>query len=269
MCTRLHALGFPCEWNRENADIIGRLAVEQSRRVACANGDYRVWRSSGGAELWFHYPARQDDRGRKLPAISTDLSNLEAITPFHRGQSKVTIRIGRILKLDRANPLEGACLAWLPGSGKRSRDQTFVLELVPFALQPLEEPPFVAEAQLVCFAHALWAYSTVSTYLANTPQNRRIRPGGFAPVSEADVPEVRLTYRYSPITLALVTGVIRQSARLLNLLTGVPYYWLSVETRRGTFDVVANPSQIAGDISTGNIAQVCGSFVGRLAGTEI
>jgi hypothetical protein len=109
----------------------------------------------------------------------------------------------------------------------------------------------------------------MEAYLASTPKNRRIRVGAFSPVTETDVPEVRLTYRYSPITLALMTGIVRQSIRLLNPVTDAPYYWLSLETRRGTFDVIANPSQIAGDISEGNIAQVCGSFVGRLAGTEI
>jgi hypothetical protein len=83
------------------------------------------------------------------------------------------------------------------------------------------------------------------------------------------VPEVRLIYRYSPVTLALVTGVVRRSIRMQNPVTNVPYYWLSVETRRGTFDVIANPSHISGDISVGNIAQVCGSFVGRLTGTAI
>jgi hypothetical protein len=267
MCTRLHALGFPCEWTRENAEIIGRLAVSQSRRVACRDGDYRVWRTGAGAELWFHYPAPRDERGQRFPANSSDIGALEGITPFHRGQSSVKVRIGRILMLDRKNPLEGACLAWLPASSKKGREQAFVMELVPFALQPLEEPPFTAEAQLVCFAHALWAYQSVAAYTSNTPQNRRIRPGSLCPVTEKDVPEVRLIYRYSPVTLALVTGVVQKSVRLLNPVTNAPYYWLSVETRRGTFDVIANPSHIEGDISEGNVAQVCGSFVGRLAGT--
>ena len=42
---------------------------------------------------------------------------------------------------------------------------------------------------------------------------------------------------------------------------------LLLETRRGTFDVVANPGQVTGDISEGHVAQVCGSFLARLAGT--
>jgi hypothetical protein len=267
MCTRLHALGFPCEWTRGNAEIIGRLAVSQSRSVVCREGEYRVWRSNGGAELWFHYPARRDESSRRSPAKSDDIGALEGITPFHRGSSSVTVRVGRILTLDRKNPLEGACLAWLPAATKQSRDQAFVMELVPFARQPLEETPFTTEAQLICFAHALWAYQSVAAYTVNTPQNRRIRPGSLSPVTEKDVPEVRLIYRYSPVTLALVTGVVRKSVRLTNPVTSMPYYWLSLETRRGILDAVANPASIEGDISEGNIAQVCGSFVGRLAGT--
>lgn len=228
-----------------------------------------MWRSPVGAELWFHYPARHSGRDKPPSAATIDIGGLEAITPFHRGQSRIPIRIGRIMTLDQDNPLEGACLAWMPAGSKAGKDQAFVVELVPFALQPLKRRQSTAEAQLICFAHALWAHASTEAYLASTPKNRRTRVGTFSPVTETDVPEVRLTYRYSPITLALMTGIVRQSIRLLNPVTDAPYYWLSLETRRGTFDVIVNPSQIAGDISEGNIAQVCGSFVGRLAGTEI
>ena len=140
-----------------------------------------------------------------------------------------------------------------------------MLELAPFGLRALKPPPFTTTAQIVCFAHAVWAHPNAAAYTANTPVNRRIAVGAFSPITEADVPEVQLNYRNSPVTLGLATGAVRRSIRHVNPVTGQPYYWLLLETRRGTFDVVANSASVTGDISEGNIAQVCGSFLARLA----
>jgi hypothetical protein len=70
------------------------------------------------------------------------------------------------------------------------------------------------------------------------------------------------------VTLGLATGVVKRAIRHLNPVTAEPYYWLLLETRRGNFDVVANPDVIEGDISEGHVAQVCGSFLARLEGTH-
>ncbi len=42
------------------------------------------------------------------------------------------------------------------------------------------------------------------------------------------------------------------------------YYWLLVNTERGEVDVVANPDQIEGDISSGHSVQAIVSMVGRI-----
>jgi hypothetical protein len=93
--------------------------------------------------------------------------------------------------------------------------------------------------------------------------------GSFRPATESDVPEVKLTYASTSITLALATGQVRRVICHVNPVTREPYYWLLLETKRGTFDVVANPAQMTGDASVGPIVQVCGSFVARLAGTPV
>ena len=273
MSTRLHALGFPEHWTPELLALIETLAATKSRLVGAAKGNYRVWRSTNGAELWFHYPQRSPrfaDRksaggGANSPASLRPVS----VTPFHRGLSSCPIKVGRYLTLERSNPLEGSCMAWLPPTGPNSQEQVIVLELAPYGLQPQLPPPYQTTAQIVCFAHAVWAYPDSAAYSRATPAGRHIAIGAFNPVTEADVPEVKLTYSSSPITLGLATGIVRRAIRNTNPETNEPYYWLLLETRRGTFDVVANPAQVSGDISEGNIAQVCGSFVARLAGTPV
>lgn len=270
MSTRLHALGFPSEWTPEMLKRIEALAASKSKLVGAARGNYRVWRSQQGAELWFHYPQRPT---RERPATDKPQAAVDArpvaVTPFHRGLSSCTIKIGRYLSLDRVNPLEGSCMAWLPPPAAGGQDQVVVLELAPYGLQPLRTPPYTTTAQIVCFAHAVWAFSDVKTYSHETPSNRRIAAGSVSPITEADVPEVKLSYKQSPVTLALATGSVRRAIRHINPETREPYYWLLVETKRGAIDVIANPAQVQGDISEGNVVQVCGSMLARMAGAAV
>lgn len=270
MSTRLHALGFPAAWTAEVAYQMWALA-EQSRVVEVKKGSYRHWRSRDGAELWFHFPMR-GQAGATRPSGATSATgngHVDIITPFHRGNSSIKVRIGRVLATDRANPLEGSCLAWLPKTAEGWREQAIVVELVPYARHVIEPAPFVTDAQIVCFAHGLWAFDSADRYVAGTPQNRRIKIGAYSPVAQSDVPEVALTYRNPPVTIGLVTGHVRRSIRFINPVTREPYYWLALETRRGQFDVVVNPAVVQGDISEGNVAQACGSFVARLAKTTV
>lgn len=289
MSTRLHALGFAAQWTPEVMAQIEGIASERSRLVGSAKGNYRLWRSQQGAELWFHYPApaasavgglrptsarRNGTRivtgavvaGTDAPAPCA-VPRPVAVTPFHRGLSSCPIRIGRYLALDRSNPLEGSCMAWLPAPASGGKEQVIVVELAPFGLHVRRTPPYATTAQIVCFAHALWAYADPAAYARETPSNRRIHAGAISPVTEADVPEVAVSYRSSPITLALATGTVRRAIRHVNPETREPYYWLLLETRRGTIDVVANPTHMQGDVSEGHVVQVCGSLLARLEGT--
>lgn len=288
MSARLHALGFGADWSREMLAQLERIAASRSRLVGAAKGNYRLWRTQQGAELWFHYPQvgaglpaggssrRGGLSGARLRQVIPE-SNAEesagvsqppvAVTPFHRGLSRCTIKVGRYLALDRGNPLEGSCMAWLPAPNTGGREQVMVLELAPFGLHALRTPPVTTTAQIVCFAHGLWAFDDAAQYSRQTPANRRIQVGSICPITETDVPEVKLSYRNSPITLGLATGVVRRAIRHQNPETRAPYYWVLIETRRGVIDVVANPLQMEGDISEGNVAQVCGSFLARLEGT--
>lgn len=269
MSTRLHAMGFPAEWTPEMLTHIETLAASRAKLVGAAKGNYRVWRSQQGAELWFHYPQRtlreRLTAGDMPPKPASPRP--VAVTPFHRGLSSLPIKIGRYLSVDRVNPLEGSCMAWLPPPASGGQEQVIVLELAPYGLHSLRSPPYTTTAQIVCFTHAVWAFRDAAAYSRETPSNRRIQAGSISPVTEADVPEVKLNYRQSPITLGLATGTVRRAIRHINPETREPYYWMLLETKRGAFDVVANPSHVQGDISEGNIAQVCGSFLARLAGT--
>ncbi|MGE0627780.1 MAG: hypothetical protein AB7O43_08125 [Hyphomicrobiaceae bacterium] len=284
MSIRLHALGFPADWTAETARLILDLAHANVRIVETIGGRYRLWRSREGAEVWFHEPDTSRSAGRRganrphpslrspaaLEAIEAGAIEqaglgITAATPFHRGLSDCTLRIKRYLAVDRDNPLEGSCQALLPPAADGMNEQPLIVELAPFGLHPPHRLPHKVKAQVLCCAHAVWAFESSARYLDGTPRYRRIATGSVTPVSEADVPDVPFTYHGSPMTLGLATGVIKRSFRHMNPATGMPYYWMLLETSHGAFDVVANPDQVFGDISEGHVAQVCGSFLARLA----
>ena len=264
VCMRLHALGFPCAWESATAAAVARLAVSSRRIGSCEAGSYTVWRSLDGAELWFHFPRLAGERPSAAKPGPPTIEGLRAITPFHRGLSRVDLVVERRLGLDPTNPLEGSFRARFPAGRPNTADQTLNVEMVPYALQPIARTPVRAAAQIACFAHAVWAFDSTQHYLERTPKHRRLLAGSFGSVTQEEVPDVKLDYVQSVVSLGLMTGTVQRAIRHRNPLTGMSYYWLQLATRRGAFDIIANPLTIEGDISMGQTAQVCGSFVGRL-----
>ena len=292
VCTRLHAIGFPCEIDRATADCIARIAATPTRRISCAAGEYRIWRSAGGAEIWLHFPLvtaaaaapskggvpvlapapaaprvpprpvppppRRDER-KAFDAID----DLKGMTIFHRGQSDIRVKLDRSLGIAKENPLDGVCLAYLEDRTGRGRPAPLAFEHLGFAADPAARPG-LARVQITGLAQKIWAYPTETAYLASTPSKRLIGRGALTMVEPEEVADAGLIYTTKPATLWLVTGVVRRSIRLTNPLTGTSYVWLLLATDRGEIDVIANPAVIAGDISDGHTVQTVVSMTGRI-----
>lgn len=271
MCTRLHAIGFPCEMDRRTAEFVGRAALASKRRIQCADGEYRIWRSSAGAEIWLHYPKRR----AKLSGGTAKTDAGEAAKPFdpiddlmglsvtHAGASDVRMTLARSLRIAAGNPLDGVCVATLGSRRAGEKSIAFSFEHIGFGADRLSAP-VEARVQLTGLAQKVWAYPTEGGYLEATPAHRLIGRGAIADVKVGDLPELAMIYRPKPGCLWLVTGVVRRSVRLVNPVTSAPYYWLQLETDRGDIDVVANPMVIDGDVSQGHSVQAVVSMAGRI-----
>lgn len=259
VCTRLHAIGFACEMDRDTADAIALIARTKGRSVEVGKGEYRTWVSAGGAEIWLHYPSPDPSRADAIDPID----DLKGMTVFQRGASAVRMRIHRKISWTPQNPLDGVCIANLPALRRKERGLPFVFEQVGYAVER-SEPPFDARVQLAGLAHRVWAYATETEFLRTVPSQRLISRGAIAAMNEDEIWDARLIYQTKPGALWLVTGLIVKSIQLRNPLANKPYYWLLVQTDRGDIDVVANPAVIEGDISSGHTIQTIVSMVGRI-----
>jgi hypothetical protein len=258
VCTRLHAIGFGCEMDRATADAVAAIARSKGRRIETRDGEYRTWVSTGGAEIWLHYPSSSERAGEPKP-----IDDLKGLTVVQRGASSIRMRIHRKISWKPENGLDGVCIANLPALRRKGRGLPFVFEQVGFAVERVP-PPFEAHVQVVGLAHRVWAYASEGEFLRALPSRRLVSRGSIAAMEPEEVSDARLIYRTKPGALWLVTGVILKSIQLRNPLADKPYYWLLVETDRGNIDIVVNPAVIEGDISSGHTIQTVVSMVGRI-----
>ena len=274
MCTRLHAIGFPCEIDRPTADFIAKAASTR-RRIVVPRGEYRIWRSPTGAEIWLHYAgttpsgsggksgSRAVAEARMTPAPFDAIADLSGMSIVHGGTSDVPMRLVRAIATSSRNPLEGLGIGALASRRPDERPIVFTFELLGFAQERISRPTEV-RAQLTGLAQRVWAYPSESAYMAATPSRRLVARGAVADVTATDLADLQLIYRPRPGALWLLTGDVLRSMRLINPVTSRPYYWVSLATDRGNFDIVANPGAIEGDISDGNVVQTVVSVTGRI-----
>ena len=251
------------------AEFIVRVAKAPRQRVTAARGDYLVWHSRVGAEIWLHYPTRRTDRRSSAtdagkPQKPFDpIDDLMGMTVVHSGMSDLRTHLVRTLATAPDNPMDGIGIATLGSRRAGDKPLTFTFELVSYATERLLRPADV-RLRVTALAQRVWAHPTVAAYLAATPARRLIACGGIADVTPADLPDLALIYKPKPGALWLLSGTVRRSMRLVNPITSAPYYLIALETDRGLFDVVANPAAIEGDISDGHVMQVVASVSGRV-----
>ena len=275
LCTRLHAIGFPCEIDHATAKTIAGISDNPTKRVTCAGGEYRIWRGGSGAEIWLHCPS-VPAAATPAPPVKTPatfpLANtnpLDGVDPvrgmtiFHRGASDITVKLDRSMALSKQNPLDGVCLAYLDDRNGKGRPAPFVFEQLGFAADRFTQS-IRARVQILGLAQKAWAYASEKEYLAATPGKRLIGRGALTMVEPDDVKDAGLRYKTKPATLWLVTGEIRRSIRMTNPLTGASYAWVLLATDRGEIDLVASPEVIEGDISVGHIMQTVATMTGRI-----
>ena len=262
MSSNLSCIGFtfaPEVVEEAFAGAVERMANEATERLSCDAGDYAIWRSRTGAEVWIHLAPEDADGEREIVGL----------TPFFEGHSEVPVRLVEAVHREADNPFEGAWSAWIAPDEEGAGSYPIVLDAVDWATQSQAAMPRDAMLRVACFARELTAFTSEAAFLA-APHPVELAAQAFIPIglfaaadksaseSSADIEVL------APSSTGLFTGRVIEHATLINEMMGLPFEWLLVESLDATYDVVADPAVVTGLITIGGTVQVAGWLVGRV-----
>lgn len=273
MVSNLSTIGFDFDDDEAFRAAMAKLADEATERMTTATGEYAVWRSRTGAEIWFHLAAETDDETGERAIIG--------LTPFFEGHSDIPVEIGDRIERPDDNAMEGAFSAWVAPDDLGLGAYPIVFDAVDFAAHTDRELPDVWRARIAGFARDLKAYPDEAAFLAASDgAGMGLSAQSFIPVGlfnededgdtddeagtmpAADEGELELSD--APQSYAILTGRVAEHVRHINEATGKPFHWLLVESLAATYDVLADPEAVTGDITVGGTVEVACLLFGRI-----
>jgi hypothetical protein len=275
LASNLTTIGLVFDTEASFDDLMQRLASSANERLASDPGDYAIWRSRTGAEVWFHVTGTREPDGQLQD------NEIIGFTPFFEGTSDIDIEINASFQRPGENPFEGAFKAWVaPGPGNGVGVHPIVFDCVDFAAHRNRELPIRCHARLTAFARHLTAYRDEADYYARQTEdlNRGARAfiplGLFQAAPRGDTADAARAVNHAPgatppettapSSNALLTGTVIEHQIMTDEDSGAEFHWLLVDSLGATFDVVADLSVVAGTIVEGGIVEVGGVMFGRL-----
>ena len=256
MASNLSSIGFVF---RDADDFHARMLVlaEESReRLRCEEGEYAIWRSRTGAEVWFHIEAGKDD---------AEQSSIVGLAPFFEGQSSVPFLVTQVHKRPDDSPLEGLLHGWVAPDGSGGGAYPLALEAIDFAAHSARPLPATWTCRITGFCRNLNVHLDSST-LPEIGEGQRLAERALIPIglfNDADE-DVAPAATSALEPTAWLTGIVRAHRLLENEATGRLFHWLSVESLAATYDIVADPDIVTGEIAEGRIVEVMAWMFARV-----
>lgn len=263
MASNLSTIGFVFASEQDFEALMSRLAAEAVERLGCGErGDYAIWRSRTGAEVWFHLSAQgRDDPDRHIIGF----------TPFFEGQSDVTLKATGAVRRPDDNEMEGAFCAWVSPDESGEGAYPIVFDAVDFAAHAERALPIIWHARLTGFARELKAYPDVTAYAATQDNEPGFAAQCFIPMGlfstamlDAETSEKVDGDETPPASTALLTGRVLAHELLRNEETGFPFHWLLLESLEATYDIIADPEIVSGEIIVGGTVETSCWMCGRI-----
>lgn len=257
MASNLSSIGFSFQTAEAFQAAMVQLAPHTVERIGCEAGDYSVWRSQTGAEIWFH-----------LPLLGTEDSpqDIAGLTPFYEGLSNVEIEVVERVHRPDDNAFEGALTVQVVDPDGTNEGYPLTLDAVDFGAITQVALPLRARARIVGFARHVRAFADEAAYAADKsgPLGEiGLAPRAFIPVGQfAEGSEEGSAA--TPQSTALLTGRVSEHRRHVNEATGIAFHWILVESLAATFDIVADPEIVTGEIVAGGTVEVGCVLFGRL-----
>lgn len=276
MASNLSTIGFDLSDNAALQELVIRLANAATAGLSSPVGDYVIWRSRTGAEIWFHLApgaSSSEDTPREIIGL----------TPYFESRYATAIRLTSKIARPTDNPFEGAFCAWVTppeseaapppsdpsdpgGIGSEEGSYPLVFDCVDFAVHADRSLPASCRAKLTGFARELRVFPDEAAFEAAQPPENGFAPQSFFPVGLFAASDAldETGQPAAPSSNALFNGRIVDHKLLTNEETGTSFYWLAIETLDAIFDVVAHPDVVKGQIATGAVAQAACWMFGRL-----
>lgn len=257
MANNLSTIGFAFADDREFVAAVTVLAAQAVERLATEAGDYAIWRSRTGAELWFHLGPEPPAGGER---------EILGLTPFFQGKSEIPLKVTAAVQRPTDNPFEGLLTAWVAPDETGEGAYPLSLEAVDFAAHARRELPALWRAQISGFARELKAFRSGAAYEESQTREPWLAARAFIPIGlfagAASGDGERAPEQIS--ATALLTGRVRETNLMTNEATGRQFHWLLVESLEATFDVVADPSVVTGEIIRGGAVEALVQLFGRV-----
>lgn len=256
MPSHLSSIGFHFADDESFRTAIERLAAEATERISCAAGDYAIWRSRTGAELWFHLAAA---------APGSDEREIVGFTPFFEGQSEIALKLTARPTRPEDNAFEGAWSAWVAPDESGEGAYPVLFDAVDCAVTRGLVLPATASARMAGFAHELKVFASAAEH-AKAQRDIPLAAQSFIPMGLFAAAESDRDS--TPSSTAILTGTVREHALMRNEATGQSFHWLLVDSLEATYDIVADPALVSGPVAPGCVVEVACWLVGRLLDDE-
>lgn len=264
MASNLESIGLGVNDRAAFEQLVTNLADAAREGLSTPVGDYAVWRSRSGAEVWLHIAPSSPS-----PESGEPVREIMGLTPFFDGNSEVCLNITERIKRPEDNAFEGAYQAWVGASesaAAENGDYPLVFDAVDFAAFGSQTLPATCRARICGFCRELRAFPDEAEFAAGQSSGgTEFSAQSFFPVGLlADAANANQGEKSAPSSNALINGIVKSHRELVNEQTGQPFHWLEVESFTATFDIVAAPSVIKGPITEGCIVQASCWLFGRI-----
>lgn len=247
MASHFSSIGFPLS-QPEHFQVLSDALSEQGEAYACPFGRYVRWAGASGAELWFQY----DHHGGLLD-----------IQPHFAAMAALRLGITTRLPRPTDTKLDGAWQGWLdPPDEDSSTGRCLVtFEAPDFTLHQDVHLPVITAVQMAAFAHSLTCYESEESFLKDAAVAGKLNAQSFVPATQRK----RDRGETEPLQAqALVCGYLLRCELLHNEMTGVPFYWLLLETEGGRLDLLVDPEIMTSEPREGGIVMTVCWLSGRL-----
>lgn len=255
MASNLSTIGFAFRDAEELRATIEELAAETVETLSTPAGDYDIWRSETGAEIWFHF----------APADAGGVREITGLTPFFEGQSEIPMRIERLFQRPGDGVLEGAVKAWVAPDAGGDANYPIIFDAIDYAALGGRSLPFDCRVRIAGFAREVRSFADEEAYYASQAEDRKFAARSFFPIGMFASPDADgRGDPEQPASYALLAGTVIEHHVLTNERTRERFHWLTVESLAANYDVLADPSVVAGEIAEGATVEMSCWLVGRV-----